>query len=64
MAKKPKAAETALGEIDPAAEYEVKLHRAVKHGPTWLKPGAERLRLIGATVIEIGDAVASAKKVS
>lgn len=61
MAKKPAkpaSAELDLDGIDPDAQYTVQMAKAVKHGPTWLRPGSERLRVSGATLIEIADAVA------
>lgn len=56
MAKKPSGL---VAEIDPAAEYTVKLKKAFKYGPTWLRPGAERVRLLGSVVLEHEDAVDS-----
>lgn len=57
MAKKPSAASTPGGPIKPDGKYEIKLKRAVKHGETWLRPGAARIRVTGAVLIELGDAV-------
>jgi hypothetical protein len=61
MAKKPAKSVAPgvvdLDEIDAGAQYTVTLTRSVKHGATWLRPGSARLRLSGATLIEIADAV-------
>lgn len=46
-----------LATVDPAGVYEVKMARSVKHGPTWLRPNAVRIRIPGSTLIELGDAV-------
>ena len=58
MAAKKQASPEVLGAIDPSKVYRVTLARAVKHGPTWLRPGA-RVRLSGAALAELQDAVAS-----
>lgn len=67
MAKKTKttatAAEADTDEIDPDAMYSVELTRAIKIGPTWVRPGSERVHFLGSTVIEHADAIKSKKRV-
>lgn len=63
MAKKTKPASIADDEIDPNAMYWITLSRPVKVGPTWMRPSADKKRALGSVVIEMGDAVASHRKV-
>lgn len=58
MAKKPTKAAAPAGEIDPAAQYQVKLAKSIKIGPTWVRPGSARVRMSGETLAEHLDAVA------
>lgn len=44
-------------EIDPAAEYKVVLRKAIKVGPTWVRPGSDRIRLKGDKLLAHLDAV-------
>jgi hypothetical protein len=62
MAKKTEAAADAAP-VDPAGIYEVRMARSVKHGNTWLRPNAHRIRVSGAALIALGDAVAEARRV-
>lgn len=44
--------------IKPDGIYTVKLKKPVKHGGTWMRPGATRVRVSGRTLEDIKDAVA------
>lgn len=50
--------------IKPDATYSVTLKKAVKHGGTWLRPGASRVRVSGRTLEDIKDAVADYAEVA
>lgn len=54
MAKKPEKTP-----IDPEAQYAVEMAKSVKHGRVWLRPSTERIRVSGATLLEIEASVAS-----
>jgi hypothetical protein len=57
MAKKQPAKAATPAAIDPEVTYEVKIKRKVAHGRTILRPTDARIRMLGATIIELGDAV-------
>ena len=59
----PKSTAAAADDIDPTATYEIELSRSVKLGPTWMRPTCKRLRVLGATLPQLGDAVVSRKLV-
>ncbi|BBF92353.1 hypothetical protein [Blastochloris tepida] len=58
----PAETATAAADLDPEAEYRVKLARAVPFGALVLRP-RDPVRLKGRIVAELGDAVASYEKV-
>ena len=59
----PTAAEAPAGAIDPAKTYRVTLARAVKYGPTWLRPNMA-ITVSAETLAELGDAVTSYEEAS
>ena len=60
MAKSP--TDAPQPKIDPAAEYAVKLNRAVPFGSMILRP-KDAVRVKGKTLVALGDAVESYEKV-
>lgn len=53
----------AASEIDPEAQYSVKLNRVVRHGILILRPRDENIVLKGRLVEALGDAIKTFEKV-